>query len=114
MKKDRMRRKRPSTDDLLWAFVSLFFGVLGIVLALALQQKNKYVLFYVKESLALVIISGGIMYVGLLIPFIGWFVILPLGCILLLVLWIIGIVNAVSGEMKSIPLTGILAKEFKF
>jgi len=39
-----------------------------------------------------------------MIPVIGWFVLGPILYIVVLVLWIIGLVYSISGEMKLIPL----------
>ena len=41
-----------------------------------------------------------------MIPIIGWFIILPVGNILVLVLFIIGIVSALQGQMKRLPAIG--------
>jgi uncharacterized membrane protein len=44
--------------------------------------------------------------VGGIIPFLGWFIILPLGELFILILAIMGIINAAKGEMKPLPLIG--------
>jgi uncharacterized membrane protein len=65
-------------------------------------------MFYAKQGLVL-FIAYIIIAVAGMIPLIGWFIIMPLGMLLMLVLWIIGIVYALSGEEKYIPIIGKFA-----
>lgn len=44
--------------------------------------------------------------VGTVIPIIGWFIILPLGLLMILVWAIMGIIGAVNGQMKKLWLIG--------
>jgi len=44
--------------------------------------------------------------IGIVVPFIGWFVILPLGMVVVLIFAILGIINAAGGQMKPLPVIG--------
>ena len=44
--------------------------------------------------------------VGSIIPILGWFIILPIGSIIVAVLGIIGIINAWKGTAKDLPIIG--------
>ena len=44
--------------------------------------------------------------VGILIPIIGWFLILPIGTIAIIVLAIMGLIHASKGETKKLPIIG--------
>jgi uncharacterized membrane protein len=44
--------------------------------------------------------------VGGIIPFIGWFIILPLGNLAVVIFAVLGIINAAKGETKPLPLIG--------
>lgn len=70
--------------------------------------------FHVKQSLVLLIISIVLQVVGTVLPIIGWFIILPLASLFTFIWAIIGIVYAVNGEMKELPLIGGYAKKFNF
>ncbi len=61
--------------------------------------------FHANQGLLLLLFS---LIVGILgsIPFIGWFVILPIGGIVSFVFFIIGLMNALNGRMKELPLFG--------
>jgi len=51
---------------------------------------------------------------GIAIPFIGWFIIMPLGQLLVFVLWIIGVINSATGKSNELPLIGKFAKKLDF
>lgn len=79
------------------------------------QMKNKELAkFHVKQSLVLIIISIALQVVGTILPVIGWFIILPLASLFTFIWAIIGIVFAVNGEQKELPIIGGYAKKFNF
>jgi len=49
-----------------------------------------------------------------MIPIIGWFIIWPIGGIFLLIIWIIGMINAFSGKQEQIPIIGKFSEHLKF
>jgi uncharacterized membrane protein len=77
-------------------------------------KNDPFVKFHVKQGLVLLLTGFAVSIVGSILPIIGWFIILPLGSLAVLILWIIGILNAVSGKEKELPLVGSLAKHFTF
>jgi len=62
--------------------------------------------FHANQGLLLLLLSVAVGIVGSIIPFIGWFLILPVGGIFVFVLAIIGIMNAYMGIEKQLPLIG--------
>jgi len=79
------------------------------------MKKSKFVKFHVKQALILLIANIIISVAGSIIPFIGWFIILPLGSLFILILWIIGIISAINGKEKELPIIGKYAeKVFQF
>jgi uncharacterized membrane protein len=95
-----------------WAFIAVFFGIIGFVLALIFKFKDKYVMYYAKQSLVIVI-TGVILSIIGWIPILGWIVVI-IGSVVLLILWIIAWVNAISGKQRETPLIGKYAAKFKF
>ncbi len=89
-----------------FAFLAVFLGIIGFLIALLAKRDDKYVMYYAKQSLVLFIAYVIVSIVGTIIPILGWFVILPIGGLVCLVLWIIGLVYSVSGEKKPVPLIG--------
>ena len=91
--------------------VLAYFGILVLVPLLA-KKESKFAMFHAKQGLVLLI--GWIaMWVLGFIPIIGWILDFVL-FIALLVLSIMGIINAASGKTKELPVVGDLAKKFKF
>ena len=101
-------------DNKLFAFLAVFLGIIGFLIAILAKKDDKYVMYYAKQSLVLFIAYMLVYLLGLFIPIIGWFVILPIGGLVMLVLWIMGLVYSLSGEMKPVPLVGKFAEKFNF
>lgn len=76
------------------------------------MRKNSFAKFHVQQSIVLLIasviasIAGAILAI---IPFIGFLISIVLN-IAVLVLWIMGILNAVNGKEKELPIIGNYAK----
>ena len=79
------------------------------------SKDDPFVKFHVKQGMLLVIAWVVVSVVCTIIPFLGWFILGPASTIFFLVLWIMGIINAVNKQMKPLPLIGKYAEEwFKF
>lgn len=69
-------------------------------------KESKFAMFHANQSLVVLLAGIGVSIIGTIIPFIGWFLLLPLGLLFITVVWIMGIINAAGGKMKEIPLIG--------
>ncbi|HPN96697.1 MAG TPA: hypothetical protein PLK35_02930 [Candidatus Moranbacteria bacterium] len=69
-------------------------------------KDSKFAMYHANQGLVLFLASIIIWIVSGIIPFIGWFIIGPLGSLAIIILAIIGIINAAKGEMKPLPLIG--------
>lgn len=103
-----------ASDSKLFAFLGVFLGIIGFIIVLLARKNDKYAMYYGKQGLILFIAAVALQIVGAFIPVIGWFIVWPIGSILLLVLWIMGIVNSLSGKMKPVPIIGKYGEKFKF
>ncbi len=86
--------------------------VLFFVPLLTDAKNDPFVKFHVKQGLILFIACVA-SAVFIRLPVIGWVLMVPLN-IALFVLWIIGILNALSGKQKHLPFIGEYADSFKF
>jgi uncharacterized membrane protein len=103
-----VKKSGGSDDRKLFAFLGVFLTIIGFIIALAVKKNDKYVMYYGKQGLVLFvawIIAWVAVMIFMWIPMIGWVVYYALYLCLLL-LWVIGIINSLSGEMKPIPLIG--------
>ncbi len=69
-------------------------------------KKSPFAKFHANQQLNLLLGWVVVNVLGGIIPFLGWFIIWPLGSIFLIVVMIMGIINASKGEMKELPLIG--------
>jgi len=99
-------------ESKVWAFLAYLLGIIGFVLVLLVKKHDKFAMYHAKQSLVLFIL-GVVINIAGMVPFVGWFVILPIGGIFVLVLWIIGMVNAAMGHKKPLPIIGKYGEKIK-
>ncbi|MDX9872458.1 MAG: hypothetical protein RBT41_08575 [Clostridia bacterium] len=86
-------------------------GILAYILfliPLLAAKESKFAMYHANQGLVLFLTVIAVNIVGSIIPIIGWFLLLPLGNLAVLILAIIGIINAAKGETKQLPLIGKL------
>ncbi|HEX6106409.1 MAG TPA: hypothetical protein VFZ26_12560 [Gemmatimonadales bacterium] len=94
-----------TTEDKTVAILS-YVTILGFIVAIVMYQNHKTQLgaFHLRQTLGLVVtgLLGGIVAV---VPILGWIVwfFVAIG---LLVLWFLGLVSAIRGDMRPVPLLG--------
>jgi len=99
-------------DKKLFAFFAAFFTIVGFIIVMILKKEDRYVMFYAKQGLVL-FMGWLIAWAVGLMPVIGKFILGPILWILLLILWVITWINALSGEQKKTWLIGDLAEKIK-
>jgi len=92
------------------AIIAYFFGI-GLIIAFIINsdKKNSFTAFHIRQSLGLILL-GIVLSIFLKIigvPVLSW--ILNLGIV---VLWILGLISAIEGEEKTVPLLGIQFQEW--
>lgn len=75
-----------------------YVTIIGLIIAIMQNQevKSEYVNFHIRQMIGIAVCS-----LVWIIPFLGW--LLGIG---VLVLWVMGILGALSGERKPVPLLG--------
>lgn len=89
-----------------------YLGILVIVPFLTDAKNDPFVKFHIKQGLGLLIIeviSWFVWMVPVLGFMIGWLV-----WLFIMIMIIMGIMNAASGKTKELPLVGMIAKNFNF
>lgn len=105
------RKASARKPDTAMAFVATFFSIIGFLIAIFTTRKDKYVMFYAKQSLVLFVVSAIFSIAGSL-PLIGW-IFSVFGGILVFVLWLVLWIYALSGEKKEVPILGEFAGKIK-
>lgn len=85
--------------------MALLAYIIFLVPLLAAKE-SKFAMFHTNQGLVLFLAAIAVNIVGGIVPIIGWFIILPLGNLLIFILAIIGIINAAKGEAKPLPIIG--------
>lgn len=102
-----------TTDDGKTVAIISYLTLIGWVIAYVMYGSNKQPLsaYHIRQSLG-IMITGFLFYILqfmlFYVPFIGWLITLimiPIG-LLLFVCWIMGLIAAINGEEKPVPLIG--------
>lgn len=101
-------RNKKSDDSKNYAFLATFLSIIGFVIAIFTKRDDKYVMHYAKQSLVLFIASVIVGFISALlhlIPFVGNIISWVLNA-LLVALWVISWIYALSGKIKYLPVIG--------
>ena len=85
------------------------FGVLAyfiFFIPLLAAKDSRFAMYHGNQGLLLFFLVLIVNIVGTILPFIGWFIIIPIGNLIVIMLGILGIINAITGKMKALPLIG--------
>lgn len=103
---------RSSGFDAKTVAVIAYLTIIGLVIAFVMNndKKDAFATYHIKQSLGLTIFSFGLFIIGML-PILGW-IISFLGSIFLLVLWIMGLINAINNKKEPVPLLGVYFEDW--
>ena len=89
-----------------------YLTIIGLIIAFIMNKDKHYdfASYHIKQVLGLAVI-GLIVFVIGQIPILGW-IISILVFIPLLIIWIMGLMNAINGKKKPIPLIGKYALDW--
>ncbi len=87
------------------AAILSYITIIGWIIALVMNQekKSEFAKFHIRQTLLLMIAAIVLGW----IPFVGWII-----SLVLFVFWIIGLIGAIQGQKKEIPLLGKLAQDW--
>lgn len=88
---------------------NMVMGIVAYILffiPLLAARDSKFAMYHANQGLVLFLTALLVNVVGGIIPIIGWFIIIPLGNLLILILAIIGIVHAAQKQVKPLPWIG--------
>lgn len=88
------------------AIVGYIIPILFFIPLVSDGKNSPFAKFHANQQLVLLIAAVIVNIVGGVIPILGWFIILPIGTIMLIIFAIMGIINASKGITKPLPLIG--------
>ncbi|MFA5259329.1 MAG: hypothetical protein WC979_05860 [Candidatus Pacearchaeota archaeon] len=101
-------------DRKLFAFLAAFLSIIGFVIALLVKRNDKYVIYYAKHSLVIFIIGivmGAIGKFLYIFPIIGQIINAAIW-VIIIIIWLLSWIYALTGEEKYIPIITEWAKKF--
>jgi len=110
----------PATSGMDGKTISIisYFSLVGWIIAYVLYTSNKSQLaaFHIRQSLGLMILSICLYIISVVlifIPVLGWIISILIWITLVgvFVLWVIGLVSAINGQEKPVPIVGAKAQE---
>ncbi len=83
-----------------------YITLIGLIIAFVMNndKKDAFASFHIRQSLGLMV-AGLALSVLNVVPFLGW-IIAVFGSLFLLVLWVIGLMNAINGKETPVPVLG--------
>ncbi len=89
-----------------------YITIIGLIIAFVMnnEKKNAFASYHIRQSLDLALTALTLSMIGI-IPILGW-IISFFGFFFVLVLWIIGLLNALNSKEKPLPLFGEKFKEW--
>jgi len=89
-----------------------YLTIIGLVIAFLLNndKKHEFSSYHIRQSMGLVLCSAVLFIIGM-IPILGWIVSF-LGSIFLVILWVLGLINAINNQIKPVPVLGNYFEEW--
>ncbi|GGG39893.1 DUF4870 domain-containing protein [Bizionia arctica] len=86
--------------------VIAYITIIGLIIAFVMnnEKKNPFASYHIKQSLGLALTGLALGVIGM-IPILGW-IINIIGIFVLIYMWIMGLVNAINGNEKPVPILG--------
>lgn len=83
-----------------------YITLIGLIIAFVQnnEKKNAFAVYHIRQSLGIIVTGFALGVVGI-IPVLGWLVLI-FGSMGLVVLWVIGLMNALNGKMAPVPVLG--------
>lgn len=109
-----VKKKTKKSKERTWALISCLLSIIGILIVYVNDKaENKYVKYYITQSIGLFITWIVLTTVIGFLPFIN-IILAPLAGIVLIILWILSILNSLSGHKKPLPLIGKFSERLDF
>ncbi len=83
-----------------------YITFIGLIIAFVMnnEKKNSFARYHIQQSLGLALCALALAMINI-IPFLGWLISF-LGFFIILYLWIMGLINAIGAKEKPLPIVG--------
>ena len=89
-----------------------YLTIIGLIIAFVMNndKKNPFANFHIRQSLGLGLTALALSLINI-IPILGWLISF-IGFFIILFMWIMGLLNAINGKEKTVPILGEKYKEW--
>ncbi|PIN74718.1 hypothetical protein COV18_05860 [Candidatus Woesearchaeota archaeon CG10_big_fil_rev_8_21_14_0_10_37_12] len=102
---------KTDTKSRVYAFLGTLLPVIGWIISYFACKEDKYASYYGRQGTWL-LVCAVVLHFVLIFSIIG-IALIPLLWVIAVILWVIGIINALSGKTRPIPITGRFAEKLK-
>ena len=106
-----MENKKSKDRSKLWAILSYIF-IVWIIPWWIIEPRNDFAVYHAKQACLVFLVGTVVEAAGAIIPFIGGYIIAPIGGVAIIILWIIGVFNAATYKQKPLPIIGKYAEKW--
>lgn len=110
--KTQIQRVKPIQDEGKTTGIIAYITIIGLIIAFVKNNdvKNTFASFHIRQMLGISVTGLALTFINI-IPILGTLISL-IGTLFVIVLWIIGLLSAVNGEEKKVPLLGDYYQEW--
>jgi uncharacterized membrane protein len=103
---DSIKNNTVTTNEGKNTAIIAYITIIGLIIAFVMNsdKKSDFAAYHIKQSLGLALTGLALGIIGM-IPILGWIINL-IGIFVLLFMWIMGLVNAINGQEKPVPILG--------
>ncbi len=92
------------SDNKVYAMLPYILSFIGVIISLLAAQDSPYTKFHVRQGLKVLVTEILTVIIGCIVPFLGWFLLLPIGSLILMIVQIICFVRVCKGQAKEPPI----------
>ncbi|MFN3997940.1 DUF4870 domain-containing protein [Algoriphagus sp.] len=83
-----------------------YLTVIGLIIAFVMnnEKKSEFAQYHIRQMLGLFVSGVAIGLIGI-IPILGWLIVI-VGVFILFYMWVMGLIAAINGQMKPMPILG--------
>lgn len=83
-----------------------YITIIGLIIAFIMNNEKKapFASYHIRQCVGLLVTGLALSFVNV-IPILGWIVSI-IGSLVMIYMWIIGLINAVNGKEKPLPILG--------
>jgi uncharacterized membrane protein len=103
---DTIENKTTTVNEGKTIAIIAYITIIGLIIAFVMNndKKNTFASYHIKQSLGLALTGLALGMIGM-VPILGW-IINFFGLFVLLYMWIMGLINAINGQEKAVPILG--------